>query len=211
MIRFIFYLIVSMASIAISFAQGNKYEQGMQKAFELWGQDKEAEASNLFERIASAEKENWLPYYYVAQINTIVSFGEQDEEKLSLQLEKAKKYLDQAKELSPENPELIVMEALINTAWISFDGAKYGMTLSGKNTELYKEALELAPKNPRVILSKAEWDMGSARFFGQDTTPYCKDVEKALELFRTFKKEIKFYPGWGERRAEQILESCGKQ
>ena len=94
------------------------------------------------------------------------------------------------------------------TSWISFDGATYGMTLSGKNVQLYQQAIQLAPENPRVIFSKAEWDMGSARYFGKDTTPYCKDVEKALELFATFKSEIPFYPKWGKERAERVLASC---
>ena len=70
--------------------------------------------------------------------------------------------------------------------------------------------MELAPNNPRVILSKAEWDMGSARYFGKDITPYCKDVERALELFATFKSETPFYPTMGKERAEDILENCGK-
>lgn len=34
----------------------SQYEAGMQKAFMLWGEGKNTEASALFERIASAEK-----------------------------------------------------------------------------------------------------------------------------------------------------------
>ncbi len=84
------------------------------------------------------------------------------------------------------------------------------MTLSAKNTELYKRAEELAPNNPRVVLSKAEWDMGSAQFFGQSTEPYCKYVENAIELFATFKAESQFAPKWGKERAEQIVSNCKK-
>ncbi|MCB0373777.1 MAG: hypothetical protein KDD31_12260 [Muricauda sp.] len=186
----------------------DRYTSGMEKAFGLWQEQKIVEASNLFERIATAEPDNWLPYYYVSQVNTVASFGEKDEVKLSRQLEKAKEFLEVAKAISPDNPELLIQEALINTAWISFDGATYGMTLSSKNVQLYSKALELAPENPRVILSKAEWDMGSARYFGKDTSPYCKDVERALELFATFKSDIPFYPTWGKERAEQVLASC---
>ncbi len=188
----------------------DRYSSGMEKAFELWQNQKTTEASNLFERIATAEPDKWLPYYYVSQINTVISFGEKDEEKLSKQLEKAKEFLDVAKAISPDNPEILIQEALINTAWIAFDGATYGMTLSPKNVQLYQKALEIAPDNPRVILSKAEWDMGSARYFGKDVTPYCKDVERALELFATFKSETPFYPTWGKERAEEVLKSCGK-
>jgi len=204
-------LILSIALLGATLVNAqDRYSKGMEKAFELWQNQKATEASNMFERIATAEPGKWLPYYYVSQINTVISFGEKDEEKLSKQLERAKEFLDVAKAISPNNPELLVQEALINTAWIAFDGATYGMTLSQKNAQLYQKAMELAPNNPRVVFSKAEWDMGSARYFGKDTTPYCEDVERALELFATFKSETPFYPSWGKERAEEVLANCGK-
>ena len=186
----------------------DQYTKGMQKAFSLWEEGKIAEASNLFERIALAEEDNWIPYYYAAQVNAVSCFGLKDEVLLTQRLEKAKEIVDIAKRLSPDNAELLVQEATINMAWIVFDGATYGMTLSGKNTQLYQEALALAPDNPRVVFSKAEWDMGSARYFGKDTTPYCKDVEKALELFATFESDVPFYPSWGADRAQRVLGEC---
>lgn len=186
----------------------NQYAEGMQKAFQLWGENKATDASNLFERIANAEPDNWLPYYYVAQINTLISFGERDKEKLTRQLEKAQEFLDIAKSISPDNPELLVQQAMTHTAWIAYDGANYGMTLSPKVEALYAKAKALDPQNPRVVLSKAEWDMGSAQYFGKDTTPYCKDVERALELFTNFKPEGPFFPEWGKDRAEAILQNC---
>jgi len=204
-------LILAIVLLGTTFGNAqDRYSKGMEKAFELWQNQKTTEASNMFERIATAEPDKWLPYYYVSQINTVISFGEKDEEMLSHQLEKAQEFIDVAKAISPNNPEILVQEALINTAWIAFDGATYGMTLSPKVEQLYQKALEIAPNNPRVILSKAEWDMGSARYFGKDITPYCKDVERALKLFATFKSETPFYPTRGEERAKEILESCGK-
>ena len=201
------FLLVLFFTTALINAQ-DQYTKGMEKAMQLWSEQKITEASNLFERIARAEDDNWLPYFYVAVVNTTASFGEKDAEKLALQLGRSKEFLDIAKRLSPNNPEILIQEALINTAWIAFDGATYGMTLSGKNVKIYNEALQLAPNNPRVILSKAEWDMGAARYFGKDTTPYCKDVERSLELFVNFKTDIPFYPQWGKERAEQVLAQC---
>ena len=204
-------LIAFTLFVGVSFVHAqDRYTKGMEKAFELWKDQKIMEASNLFERIATAEPDNWIPYYYASQVNTVASFGEKDEAKLSKQLEKAREFLDVAKAISPDNPEILVQEALINTAWIAFDGATYGMTMSQKNVQLYQKALELDPNNPRVVFSKAEWDMGAARYFGKDTAPYCKDVERALELFATFKSETPFYPTMGKERAEEILENCGK-
>ena len=188
----------------------DKYTKGMQKAFELWEAQKTTEASNMFERIAAAELDNWLPYYYVAQLNTIVAFGEKDEKKLSQSLKKAQEFLDNAKGISPNNAEIIVLQAMIHTAWVAYDGATYGPTLSGKIIALYQKALKIAPENPRAVLSNAEWGMGSAVYFGQDTAPYCKEVKRSLELFVKFKAESAFHPNWGKERAEQVLKSCEK-
>ena len=186
----------------------DQYSKGMQKAMKLWSEQKTVDASNLFERIATAEMDNWLPYYYVAMVNTTASFGEEDEQKLSLQLGKAKEFIDIAKNISPDNAEILVLEAMMNTAWIAFDGATYGMTLSGKNVQLYKKAAELDPDNPRVVFGQAEWNMGAARYFGKDTAPYCKDIEKSIELFATFKPESDFHPNWGQERAESVAKEC---
>ena len=188
----------------------DQYNKGMQKAFGFWKEGKIVEASNLFERISTAEMDNWLPAYYAAQVNTLSAFGEKDKEKLTKQLEKAQEFIDIAKAISPNNPEILVQQAMIHTAYIAYDGATYGMTLSGEVVALYHKALVIAPNNPRVVFSKAEWDMGSARYFGKDTAPYCKEVERSLELFTNFKPESDFHPNWGKDRAEMTLENCKK-
>ncbi len=201
-------LVIFLTLLSVKLVAQDQYTKGMQKAFDLWESQKPTEAANLFERIAVAEDDNWLPYYYVAQINTFGSFGITDEKQLKQQLGKAKEFLDIAKRLSPDNPELLVQEAMINTAWMAYDGATYGPTLAAKNTQLYAKAQALSPENPRVVFTKAEWDMGSARYFGKDITPYCKDVTRALELFATFKSDIAFYPSWGKKRAEEVAAQC---
>lgn len=204
-----FIIITAFLFAGIIAAQSN-YEKGMQSAFELWGNNNPTEAANLFERIAAAEPDNWLPPYYAAQINIVHSFGETDQEKLTAQLKKAQDLINDATAISKDNPEILVLQALLHTAWVAYDGATYGMTLSGKVAELYTRAKIMAPENPRVMYCKAEWDMGSARYFGQDTQPFCKDLERSLELFANFKPETPFHPNWGNDRAITILESCGK-
>jgi len=203
-------ILTILLTSAIGFSQ-SKYETGMQKAFDLWQADKPWEAANLFERIAQAEPEEWLPPYYVAQVNVVNSFGEKDKAKLTAQMDKAQDFINQAKTNSKENPEIKTLEALWYTVWIAFDGQQYGMKYSAKVQQLYKEALQLAPNNPRVILSKAEWDIGSATYFNQSVEPYCKDIQRAIELFATFKPEEKFYPTYGEERAKKIFETNCKQ
>lgn len=202
-------IIATLLVSVLSNAQTN-YEKGMQKAFELWGENKSDAAVNMFERIASAEPDNWLPPYWAAQINIVTSFGEQDKDKLAAKLKKGQDLLNDATAISKNNPEIMVMQAMLYTAWIASDGATYGMTLSPKVVELYAKAEVMAPDNPRVVASKAEWNIGSAQYFGQDTAPFCKDLKHALELFATFKPETEFHPKWGQDRVAQLLESCKK-
>ncbi len=95
------------------FAQ-SQYEKGMTKAFELWEHKKTTEASQLFERIAKAEKNNWLPPYYAATIEILGSFQIKDEAKLIAKLTKAQEFLDMAKAVSPDNPEILITQAFLN-------------------------------------------------------------------------------------------------
>src|SRR5690554_3632932 len=187
----------------------SKYETGMQKAFELWGSGQPWEAANMFERIAQAEPDNWLPPFYVAQVNVVMSFSEKDKEKLTGQLKKAQNFINDATAISKENPEILVLQAQLYTAWIVFDGMKYGMTYSPKASEIYQKALAMDPENPMIIMANAEWNMGGAKYFGSSVEPYCKEIQRAMELSSTFEPKDKFYPKFNEDRAKQVLaENC---
>ena len=205
MIRLI-TILVMLAGATLS-AQ-SQYETGMQKAFALWGEGKPAEASAMFERIGAAEKANWLPQYYVAFINTIEAFQTKDKQKVTGLLTKAQEAHDKATLLEPENAELMVLQAMIHTAWIAYDPMNNGQKLGPVVSKIYNKALKLAPDNPRVVFSKAEFEMGAAAYFGGDTAPMCAQIARAVELFATFKPQGPFYPEWGADRAQQKLAEC---
>lgn len=202
--------LITIALLLVSIIVGaqTNYEKGMHKAFEFWGNNQWEDAENVFERIANAEPNQWLPHYYIAQLNSLKSWNLKDETLLKAQLDKAQQHLDLAMKISENNAELLVMQAQVLTNWVAYDGSTYGMKYSGEITGLYHTAYAMAPNNPRVVYGKAEWEMGSARFFGQDTSPFCADIEKAIELFANFKPETPFHPNWGKDRAVDVLESC---
>lgn len=206
--KIVIYLVILATSLVTA---QTSYETGMKKAFELWEQNKTVEASNLFERIAKAETDNWLPAYYASQVLIMDGFSKlKDKEALETQLTKAQELLNNATAISKENVEIMVLQAVLHTVYVASDGATYGMTLAPKVSKIYAEAYKLDPTNPRVVLNKADWDMGSARYFGQDTAPFCKDIEKSIELFANFKPETEFHPNWGKERAEEVLKECKK-
>ncbi|HEX8575581.1 MAG TPA: hypothetical protein VF677_04730, partial [Flavobacterium sp.] len=175
------------------FSQG-QFEQGMGKAFQLWKEGKDTEASAMFERIASAEKNSWLPNYYVALVNTTSAFKTKDKEAISNLLAKAQTALDVEMIKKPDNAELLVLQAMVHTAWIVADPMTNGQRLSGKVIELYNKAQAIDPQNPRAVFGKAEFEIGGAKYFGTDTKPMCAAIDRAVGLFATFKPETPFSP-----------------
>ncbi|KIA93957.1 hypothetical protein OA93_21105 [Flavobacterium sp. KMS] len=185
-----------------------QFEQGMGKAFGLWKEGKNTEASDLFERIAAAEKTSWLPNYYVALVNTTSAFKTQDKTQIDLLLTKAQNALNIEMIKDQNNAELYVLQALIYTAWVVADPMTNGMKYSAKTMETYNKAEALAPENPRVVFGKADFQLGGAKWTGVDTKPLCAQVEKAIGLFATFKPETPFSPKWGLDRALEVQKTC---
>lgn len=202
-------IITTIAFFICSLVAGqSQYEKGMSQALQLWGEGKSTEASALFERIASAEKDNWLPNYYVALVNTTEAFKTKDKEKISALLTKAQSSLDIEVAKYPNNVELMVVQAMIHTAWIVYDPMTNGMRLSSTVVGIYTKASFLAPENPRVVSGKAEFEIGGAKYFGTDIKPLCAQIEKSIELFAKFKPETPFSPTWGLERAQETLKGC---
>jgi hypothetical protein len=204
------FIVLVLAVCSLSVYGQTAFEKGMQSALGLWSEGKVNESVALFERIAAAEKDNWLPNYYVALVNTTTSFSIKDKTQIDALLKKAQTALDVELKKQPNHPELLVMQAMIHTAWISFDPMNNGMKLSGTVMEIYGKAEAIAPENPRVVFGKTEFEMGSAKFFGNDIKPLCAKAEKAIELFNTFKPETAFHPSWGLDRAQAMVAECKK-
>lgn len=186
------------------------YDEGMTKAFELWKSDKADEASNLFERMAKAENQNWLPYYYAAQINIIQTYRTKDAEEIEARLNKAQKFLYAAGSITKDNVELLILEAMLNTAYVVYDSSKYAMTHSPKVEALYQQAKSLDSLNPRAILYHAEWKMGAAKYFGTDPKVYCPEIDKAIALFEKSSETTPYYPTWGLSQVSRVQKNCGE-
>ncbi len=186
----------------------SQYEQGMGKAMLLWKEGKTEDATAMFERIASAEKSNWLPNYYVGMVNVTASFNPANKDKVPAMLDKAQTAIDNASVVSPNNPEIMVLQAMLYTAMIVQDPMTNGMKYSGKVMEQYFKAQAIAPENPRVVFCKADFEINSAKWTGADTKPLCAQVAKSIDLFAKFKPDTPFHPNWGLERAEQTMNKC---
>jgi hypothetical protein len=160
------------------------------------------------ERIAAAEKSNWLPNYYVALINTTEAFNPANKEKVPAMIIKAQNAIDNATLISPNNDEIMVVQAMLYTVILIQDPMTNGVKYTGLVMEQYGKALAINPNNPRAVFSKAEFEIGGAKYWGTDIKPMCAQIEKSIGLFANFKPETPFSPKWGLDRAQEALKGC---
>lgn len=184
------------------------FDEEMRKALQTWKGGNPKEAIVHLERIALVEKNNWLPNYYIAFIQTTQAFEEKDKAKMESLLNAAQIAQDKCNEILLDNPEILVMQAMIHTARIVFDPMTNGQKLSGDVLYILNKAYKIAPENPRVVYQKASFEIGMAQYFGQDTKPMCVQIERAIELFATFKPETALHPTWGLDKAKNELKEC---
>lgn len=209
MVRIVIIVVIYFIS-QLSHAQA-KFEQGMQQVFTLMSENKYDEASNMLERIANAEPENWLPPYHIALLKTRTSFSIKDKTKQEAQIKSAEDFIVDADALAPNNSEIYVVKAMINVAKIASNPMVNGAALSGPTYELYHKAIAFDKTNPRAHSGLVEFEMGSARFFKQDLTPFCKRLQESIKLYDAFKPAEKFSPKWGKEWTLQVLKGCGSE
>ncbi len=98
-------------------SQGNKYQETMLKTLSLMdqaaGNEDYLDCANTFERIAEAEKDRWIPYYYGSHCCILISYSEADGTKKDLILDRAQLLLDKATLLAPEESEIHVLQAFL--------------------------------------------------------------------------------------------------
>ncbi|WP_417886841.1 hypothetical protein [Zunongwangia sp.] len=204
---FIFYfaLCISQALIA------QDYNSAMQEGLNFWQTGNSDKAIALFERIAIAEPQQWLPDYYVGLLYTLQAFKTEDEKIANEKLKSAEKAIQNAFIKTDENAELLVLQALWYTAKISQNPMQNGQKYMPKVNQLYAKAEVLDPENPRVKFQKAQFEMGSAKFFGNDIQPMCDEIKASISLFENFKNDEPFYPNWGKKQAEILAKQCDSE
>jgi hypothetical protein len=159
--------------------------------------------------LSEAYPKEWLADYYLAQIS--IKKSRQfilKSEQLQNSLDEAQLYLDKAYLVNNDEAELLILQGKLYLMYIMSNPEVYGRKYAPIITSINKKAYKLAPKNPRVVLTKAEWEMGSAKYFGFPAEEFCKEFDKAVKLFDTFKVKSKLYPKWGLTEAKQAVKNC---
>ena len=154
----------ALLGVITLFGQSEKYVQVMEQKLSGFDTVRSAEGlqdlANTFERIATAEKTQWLPYYYAALSNVNLGYtyvfaagpmgGNAD--KSDPLADKAQQQLDKAEELSKDNSEMYVVRKMLATLRMMGDVMNRYMTYGPAAGEALAMAKKLNPENPRVFM-----------------------------------------------------------
>ncbi len=208
MLTFIF----SLFMIAASQADNGAYEKAMQKSLnalrEAHDTDALTEAAHQFERIGTAEKDQWLPWYYAAYAHIMMGAIAQDPSQKDPHLDQAQTLLDKAGALKADASELTTLQGFLYMIRVTVDPASRGQEMAPRATQTLRQAVEMNPDNPRASLLLAQMQYGTAQFFQSDTSEACGLVTQALEKFETEKPKDSLMPTWGKETAMALQEQC---
>jgi hypothetical protein len=213
-----FLSMLVLVSVLGSFAQTNeKFVKAMEQ--KLVGYDSVRsneglqELANTFERIAEAEKTQWLPYYYAALSNVNLGFNYAmaagpmggNADKVDPLADKAEKLLNKADELSKDNSEVYIVKKLIASLRMLGDVMNRYMTYGPLATEALATAKKLNPENPRVYVLEGTDLFSTPEEYGGNKAEAKLKFEEALKKYETFKPESSIHPTWGMGQAKYFL------
>ncbi len=201
-----------LAILKFGFANDNKYAETMQKNIHTIYTAQTIEelqaVANTFERIGSTEKTKWEPYYYASFGYIMMANREKDGVKKDAYLDLAATALNKAKEIVPNESEVIALEGFNYMIRLTVDPASRGQQYSGLSMASFGKAMALNPENPRALAFMAQMQYGTAQFFGSSTDEACATLAKSLEKFSTFKSDNPLAPVWGKEMAEGMKKDC---
>ena len=167
-------------------------------------------AANKFERIAEAEGDQWLPYYYMSYIYTILGFKQEDATEAEEYINTAQENIDKAMKLSPDESELFVLQGFLYQAKIVADPQTGGQIYGPKATEAFQKAIELDENNPRPYYLMGMNLLYTPEAYGGGAQAACRLLMTAKEKFEVYTPASNIHPAWGEEYNRQLLEECSK-
>ena len=200
--------------IVTAFAQNEKYVKAMQEKVAVidttWDGEKLKDLSAAFERIADAEKTQWLPYYYAAltQVNmgfTLGKGGPTPADKVDPISDKAEQLINKAAELSKDNSEIYIVKKMIANLRMAPGEMDRYMKYGPEGATALETAKKLNPENPRVLLLEGQDKLFTPEQYGGSKTEAKKLFEQSIVKFDAFKPVTDIDPTWGKASAQYFL------
>lgn len=192
----------------------DKYEAGMKsnlaKIDECKTPNDYLKVANGFERIASAEKDKWLPYYYAALSSVLASYVDSSKTTKDIYLDKAEKFLNKADSLMPDNSEIYTLKGMLAQARMQVDPMSRWQKYGAEANNNFAKAMQADTLNPRP-----EYLIGVGLFytpqqFGGGPNAAKPVLEKSLLKFEQFVPENDLMPKWGRNQVEEYLKQINQ-
>ncbi|CAN5302287.1 hypothetical protein BH09BAC5_BH09BAC5_04100 [soil metagenome] len=164
---------------------------------------------NSFERIANAEKGEWLPDYYMAYCLVMQAY-QVDKSMVDDMCDHANLLLDRADSLKGDASEIFVLRSMVCSARIMVDprtrGAKFG-----KMASVFLDSAEIHnANNPRIELNRGQGLYYTPPMFGGGKNKAKPHFEVAIKKYDASAPKSFIDPHWGRFRAQQLLDDCNK-
>jgi hypothetical protein len=209
-IQLLFVAAMLLSFSAFSKAQSDQYSAAMKanvQNLNMWA-DAPQNLAATFERIAQAEKTQWLPFYYASYANIINSFTLKEAEQKDKVLEHAQSLLNMAFSLYPDSSELMALQGFLYVASISADPNGRGAEYSMKANQAFDKAIALNSKNPRALYLKGVTVLNTPDFYGGGKKSAKPILEKAMAAYDLYVAVSEIYPTWGKNDCSKQLASC---
>ena len=210
--KFLFILSVTILSLSAS-AQSEKYIAAMKKNIAMIdsafsGPDAFLSLANNFERIGTAEKNQWLPYYYAAYCKVNFGLMQKDQSGGDPIADNATALINKADSLQPNNSEISVIKSMIATMKMTVNPQQRYMQYGAIISKNLAVAQVQDPTNPRPYLIRGQNLKYTPEQFGGGCKTAKPELETAVEKFNAFKPATEISPNWGKEYTGMLIKQC---
>lgn len=191
-------------------AQSTRYASAMKANFDILHKATSMQDFNsvsaAFNRIATAEKTLWIPYYYaaLAKLSGAMHSGDVDKDQIGTEVDS----LLAKAELIEKNSELSTLHYYSEVPKLSVNPAQRYMKVAPLMEKYYQTALAQDSTNPRIYFMRGETVFHTPESFGGGKAAAKPIFQKAVDLFAAQIRSDDFKPRWGKEEAEAMLEQC---
>jgi hypothetical protein len=211
----VLFLLVILSGSVILNAQSDRYQKAMQqnviavdttRSMDGW-----RELANTFQRIADAEKTQWLPYYYAAMSHVMMGYNLANgqlggfADKTDPEADQAEQLLNKAEALSKDNSEIYCIRKMIASLRLMADPMNRYQEQLPLVAQMLEKAKTLDANNPRPLVLEAQDKFYTPEQYGGSKTEAKALFEEALKKYETFKPASDIHPQWGKGQVQYFL------
>jgi len=193
----------------------NKYETAMKQNLEKIGECKTANdyinVANNFERIALAENDKWLPYYYDSFLYVLANFADSSRTQKDIYLDKAVESVNMADSLEPDNSEIYTLKGMISQARMQIDPMNRWQKYGAETNNSFKKAIEIDSLNPRPEYLIGVGVFYTPQQFGGGPANAKPILESSQKKYEKFVPANALMPNWGKEQVEHYLNRINQQ